>query len=129
MVHEADGLFLGFPGYLNLVFVATGIIWGWYYARRIRLTRKYLSNLLVSYGDTQKPYLRIAFPVVELEKKDSWDWLLVQLRDGIVDMECDIVIIYDRQKQLLDPVSFVFSMLILAIASSFGSKSVKGDKG
>lgn len=44
---------------------------------------------------------------VKSEKKDSWTWFLVQLLDGMVSMESGTVIIFYRQKGLLDAVSTI----------------------
>lgn len=43
-------------------------------------------------------YFPVAFAVVELENKDSWFWFVVPMRNAIVHMEHDLVIIFGRQR-------------------------------
>lgn len=52
-------------------------------------------------------FFTIVFAIVESENKHSWSWFLVQLQDRIVSMKSDLII-FDRQKGLLDAMSTVF---------------------
>lgn len=58
------------------------------------LTSKYFSILLVAcVGDAQNHIFPIAFTIVESENKASWTWFLAQMRNEIIDMKTNIVII------------------------------------
>lgn len=72
------------------------------------LIEKYSGTLLVSCVCDAKALYFTCVVVVESKNGDTETWFLVQLRDGIVDVESKVVIISNRQIRLVDVVSFMF---------------------
>lgn len=56
--------------------------------------------------DAENRNFLIVLVVVESKNNDSLGWFLVQLWDETVDMEHDVVSVSNRQKGLVDAVSF-----------------------
>lgn len=72
----------------------------------IHLISKYFGILLVACAcDAQNHIFLIAFAIVESENKGSWTWFLVQVRNEMINMDTDVVIISDKQKGLMETVS------------------------
>lgn len=77
------------------------------------LTSKYFGTLLaVCRCDAQNHIFPITFAIVESENKDSWTWFLTQMRDEIINMKTNIVIISDRWKGLMEVVFLDYQMPI-----------------
>lgn len=67
------------------------------------------------------------FAIVDLENKDSCSWFFGQIRDAMVVMERDIIIIFDKKKGVMEAMPLVLLNVHYSFCLRHLAKNLHGE--